>query len=69
MVVNLTSPDIVLVRMTSDSTRPPEQRYKYKHAFDGLMKLVKEEGFKGLTRGLTPNTVRVACFFVDSQKS
>jgi len=50
--------DIILVRMTSDSTRPPEQRYNYKHAFDGLMKIVKEEGLKGLTRGLTPNTTR-----------
>lgn len=50
--------DIILVRMTSDSTRPPEQRYNYKHAFDGLTKLVKEEGLKGLTRGLTPNTTR-----------
>jgi len=50
--------DIILVRMTSDSTRPPEQRYNYKHALDGLVKLVKEEGLKGLTRGLTPNTTR-----------
>jgi len=50
--------DIILVRMTSDSMRLPEQRYNYKHAFNGLMKLVKEEGSKGLTRGLTPNTVR-----------
>lgn len=58
--VNLTPEDIILVRMTSDSTRLPEQRYNYKHAIDGLVKLVKEEGLKGLTRGLTPNTVRTA---------
>jgi len=50
--------DIILVRMTSDSTRPPERRYNYKHALDGLVKLVKEEGLKGLTRGLTANTTR-----------
>jgi dicarboxylate transporter 10 len=55
--VNLTFADIILVRMTSDSTRSPEKRYNYKHALDGLVKLVKEEGLKGLTRGLTPNTV------------
>ena len=67
MAANLTLVDIILVRMTSDSTRPPEQRYNYKHAFDGLVKLVKEEGFKGLTRGLTPNTVRAACFFIGNQ--
>lgn len=67
--MNLTSTDIVLVRMTSDSTRPPEQRYNYKHAFDGLLKLVKEEGFEGLTRGLTPNIVRAVCSFVGNQES
>ena len=59
MGLNLTVADIILVRMTSDSTRPPEQRYNYKHALDGLIKLVKEEGLKGLTRGLTPNTVSI----------
>lgn len=61
--MNLALADIILVRMTSDSTRPPEQRYNYKHALDGLVKLVKEEGLKGLTRGLTPNTVGIAHFF------
>jgi len=65
--VNLPPADIILVRMTSDSTRPPEQRYNYKNAFDGLVKLVKEEGTKGLTRGLSPNTVRAAHFFVGQQ--
>ena len=65
--VNLSPADIILVRMTSDSTRPPEQRYNYKNAFDGLVKLVKEEGTKGLTRGLSPNTVRAAHFFVSHQ--
>ena len=67
--MSLTLEDIILVRMTSDSTRPPEQRYNYKHAIDGLVKLVKEEGVKGLTRGLTPNTVRVAWFFASNQKA
>jgi dicarboxylate transporter 10 len=68
-VVNLTVSDIILVRMTSDSTRLPEQRYNYKHGFDGLTKLVKEEGLKGLTRGLTPNTVRDTHSFVHGQES
>ena len=63
MAVTFTFADVILVRMTSDSTRPPEQRYNYKHALDGLVKLVKEEGLKGLTRGLSPNTVRTAHFF------
>ena len=68
VAMSLTSVDIILVRMTSDSTRPPEQRYNYKHAFDGLIKLVKEEGTKGLTRGLTPNTVS-SLFFVSHRQS
>lgn len=67
VAVDFTRVDIVLVRMTSDTTRSLEQRYNYKHAIDGLVKLVKEEGIKGLTRGLTPNTVRAVWFFVSNQ--
>ncbi|KAL0581377.1 hypothetical protein V5O48_000641 [Marasmius crinis-equi] len=50
--------DILLVRMTSDPIKPPEKRYNYSNAVSGLFNLVKEEGFKGLTRGLGPNTTR-----------
>lgn len=38
--------------MTSDITKPPEKRYGYSNAISGLIRLVKEEGLKGLTRGL-----------------
>ncbi|KAK2461710.1 hypothetical protein APHAL10511_006173 [Amanita phalloides] len=50
--------DIILVRMTSDSVRPPEGRYNYRNAVIGLMRLVKEESLKGLTRGLGTNMSR-----------
>lgn len=50
--------DIILVRMTSDSTRPIEKRYNYSNALTGLMSLIKEEGIKGLARGLGTNTTR-----------
>jgi len=50
--------DILLVRMTSDSIRPPEKRYGYPNAVRGLISLVKEEGMRGLARGLGPNTTR-----------
>jgi len=50
--------DIILVRMTSDLTRPPEQRYKYSNAISGVIDLIRTEGFKGLTRGLGTNTSR-----------
>ncbi|KAH7883922.1 mitochondrial carrier [Phlebopus sp. FC_14] len=50
--------DILLVRMTSDSLRPPEKRYGYSNAISGLISLVKEEGLRGLGRGLGTNTTR-----------
>ncbi|KAG7090789.1 hypothetical protein E1B28_009873 [Marasmius oreades] len=50
--------DILLVRMTSDSVKPPEQRYNYSNAISGLGSLVKEKGLKGLCRGIGPNTAR-----------
>ncbi|KIJ38489.1 hypothetical protein M422DRAFT_781416 [Sphaerobolus stellatus SS14] len=50
--------DILLVRMTTDSLKPPEARYGYPNVLNGLLRLVKEEGVAGLTRGLFPNTIR-----------
>lgn len=58
--------DILLVRMTSDSTRPPEKRYNYRNALSGLICLIREEGIRGLGRGLGTNTVRL-CFLVGSR--
>ncbi|KAJ3540867.1 hypothetical protein NMY22_g4123 [Coprinellus aureogranulatus] len=50
--------DVLLVRMTSDSVKPPEQRYNYSNAVSGLISLIKEEGIRGLTRGIGTNTTR-----------
>ncbi|KAJ7655304.1 mitochondrial carrier [Mycena polygramma] len=50
--------DIILVRMTSDSIRPPDKRYGYSNAITGLFSLAKEEGIRGLGRGLGTNTAR-----------
>ncbi|KAF9258586.1 mitochondrial carrier [Marasmius fiardii PR-910] len=50
--------DVLLVRMTSDSIKPPEKRYNYSNAISGLIHLVKEEGLKGLSRGIGTNTTR-----------
>lgn len=49
--------DILLVRMTSDSLRPPEKQYGYRNALTGLTTIVKIEGIRGLCRGLGTNTV------------
>ncbi|KAF9454977.1 dicarboxylic acid transporter [Macrolepiota fuliginosa MF-IS2] len=50
--------DIILVRMTSDLVRRPEQRYNYSNAVAGLVRLLKSEGIRGLGRGLGTNTTR-----------
>ncbi|KAF8530999.1 mitochondrial carrier [Gautieria morchelliformis] len=50
--------DILLVRMTTDPLKPPEARHKYVNVINGLVRLVREEGLPGLTRGLIPNTTR-----------
>ena len=44
--------------MTSDSIRPPEKRYQYRNAVVGIIKLIREENFRGLARGLGTNAVR-----------
>lgn len=50
--------DVLLVRMTSDSIRPPEKRFNYPNALSGLVSLMRNEGWQGLTRGIGTNTVR-----------
>jgi hypothetical protein len=43
--------------MTTDPLKPPEARHRYVNVLNGLVRLVREEGVSGLTRGLIPNTV------------
>ncbi|QRW00078.1 mitochondrial carrier protein [Ceratobasidium sp. AG-Ba] len=50
--------DVLLVRMTTDEVRPPKERYNYKNAVDGLIRLVREEGFSALGRGMSANVTR-----------
>ncbi|KAL5518688.1 hypothetical protein ACEPAH_371 [Sanghuangporus vaninii] len=50
--------DILLVRMTTDQLRHPSERFGYSNALSGLVGLVKQEGVKGLFRGLGTNTTR-----------
>jgi len=46
------------VRMQNDLALPAEQRRNYKHALDGLIRLIREEGWSALMRGLIANTSR-----------
>ena len=50
--------DLVMVRMQNDAKQPPHLRRNYKHALDGLFRIIKEDGFQGLTRGIVPNLNR-----------
>ncbi|KAL7408784.1 putative DIC1-mitochondrial dicarboxylate carrier protein [Mrakia frigida] len=50
--------DIILVRMTADATKPLNDQHRYRNCFDGLARVVKEEGAQQLFRGLGPNLVR-----------
>ncbi|KAJ2697146.1 hypothetical protein FB645_005998 [Coemansia sp. IMI 203386] len=53
-----TPADIVLVRLQNDGSLPKEQRRNYKNAFDGLFRIAKEDGVKGLFKGTVPNVSR-----------
>jgi solute carrier family 25 (mitochondrial dicarboxylate transporter), member 10 len=44
--------------MQNDMALPVEQRRNYKHAIDGLIRLIREEGPRSLMRGVWANTSR-----------
>ncbi|XP_017072706.1 mitochondrial dicarboxylate carrier isoform X1 [Drosophila eugracilis] len=50
--------DVVTVRLQNDSKLPPESRRNYKHVFDGLFRIYKEEGISSLFRGTVPAVSR-----------
>eukprot|EP00026_Physarum_polycephalum_P012494 Phypoly_transcript_12811.p1 GENE.Phypoly_transcript_12811~~Phypoly_transcript_12811.p1 ORF type:complete len:298 (+),score=35.64 Phypoly_transcript_12811:154-1047(+) len=53
-----TPSDVVMVRMQADGKQPVELRRNYKNVFDGLFRIVREEGIFNMFRGCTPNVVR-----------
>lgn len=44
--------------MCADGAKAPAQRFNYRHAFDALHRIGREEGMRTFTRGLGPNIVR-----------
>ena len=52
--------DVLNVRMQHDAALPPAEQRKYKHAIDGLIRMIREEGFASLWRGVWPNSMRAA---------
>jgi len=50
--------EIIMVRLQADMAKPVEKRLNYKNCFDGLFRMVREEGVSSLGRGVGPNVVR-----------
>ena len=50
--------DISMVRMQADSLRPAAERRGYKHVFDALARISREEGVRNLWRGFEPTVFR-----------
>lgn len=50
--------EIVMVRLQGDFAKAPEKRFNYKHCFDALFRMVREEGASSLGRGVGPNVFR-----------
>jgi len=50
--------EIVMVRLQGDFAKAPENRFNYKHCFDALFRMVREEGISSLGRGVGPNVFR-----------
>ncbi|KAL3272878.1 hypothetical protein HHI36_014337 [Cryptolaemus montrouzieri] len=63
-----TPADMVNVRMQNDIKLPPEKRRNYKHAFDGLWRVYKDEGVTRLWSGASTATGR-AIFMTIGQLS
>lgn len=53
-----TPAEITLVRMTADGRLPPAERRNYKHAFDALARITRDEGILTLWRGWQPTVIR-----------
>merc|ERR1740121_1231158 len=50
--------EVSLVRMQADGKLPVEQRRNYKHVFDAIYRILKEEGVSGGWRGVGPTIGR-----------
>ncbi len=50
-----------MVRMASDRSRPPPDRYNYRNCFQALWRIYKDEGVLALYRGWVPNVVSTSC--------
>lgn len=59
--------EVVLVRMASDRAKLPADQFRYRNAFHGLYRILKDEGVLALYRGWQPNVVRPPSFILISR--
>eukprot|EP00466_Bigelowiella_natans_P018065 jgi/Bigna1/77004/fgenesh1_pg.45_\ len=52
--------EVSLVRMQADGSRPVADRRNYKHIFDAMIRVTREEGLLTLWRGVVPTVTRGA---------
>ncbi|KOX68997.1 Mitochondrial dicarboxylate carrier [Melipona quadrifasciata] len=52
--------DVINVRMQNDIKLPPELRRNYKHALDGIIRVIQQEGIRHLFNGCSTATLRAA---------
>lgn len=52
------STQVVLVRMCTDGVKAPEQKYRYRNALIGLLRIAKDEGVGTFSKGIGPNVIR-----------
>ncbi|KAH8271315.1 hypothetical protein KR018_006275, partial [Drosophila ironensis] len=50
--------DLVNVRLQNDVKLPPEKRRNYKHAIDGLVRIIREEGWRTMYNGSSMTALR-----------
>jgi dicarboxylate transporter 10 len=50
--------EVALVRMCADGAKASSQRFGYRHCFDAIVRIGREEGIRTFSRGLGPNVVR-----------
>jgi len=53
-----TPADVALIRMQADNTLPVDQRRNYTGVTNALVRIIKEEGVRGMFAGTTPVVVR-----------
>lgn len=54
--------DVCLIRLATDGAKPPQERFYYKHVFDGLYKVATHCGILGMWRGVLPTVLRGIMF-------